>query len=132
MSKTKKLILQYTITFLVELILFTIFILLKGIINVQTFEEGLLIVCDGLFVIGAIFTGVGALILISNGGFFDILGFGIKSLGVLFTPKKLKNVEKYYEYHERKQSARENKSSLLFVFVDGMIFVVLAFLCFVI
>lgn len=63
---------------------------------------------DALFVVGFLNFGFGALLWISTTGFFDILGYGFKSLIYLFTPiKKNRDEGGYYEYKMAKKEKRK-------------------------
>ena len=62
---------------------------------------------DGFFVVGVVYTGIGILIWISTTGFFDIMGYGLHSLWVLFTPfKRPQEHESYYDYKQVRDSKR--------------------------
>lgn len=61
---------------------------------------------DGGFVIGALFTGVGALTKAAESGFFDILSFGEQSFfGRFFHPGRVEY--DYYSYREKKKAERK-------------------------
>jgi hypothetical protein len=86
---------------------------------------------DAFFISGFIIFGIGGLVFISSTGFFDIIAYGFKSLGVLFLKITYKkgDLEKYYEYVERKRANRElNKesSSTLYIILVGLFFIGIA------
>ena len=62
---------------------------------------------DGFFVVGLLATGLGLLIWVSTTGFFDILGYGVKSLLVLFT--SLKKPKDHLSFYDYKQIRNENR-----------------------
>jgi hypothetical protein len=67
-------------------------------------------ISDGCFVSGMIFTGMGMLLWVSSTGFFDIFGYAMKSLLVLFSPlKKPGEHPHYYEYKCEKEEKRKGK-----------------------
>lgn len=85
---------------------------------------------DGLFVSGMIFTGMGLLLWISTTGFFDIFGYAMKSLLVLFTPlKKAADHPHYYEYKCEKDEKRKGKPITHTVLAVGVLTLVLSLVC---
>ena len=83
---------------------------------------------DGLFVVGFLLAGMGALIWISTTGFFDIMTYAVKSFLVLFTPlKKPKDHPSFFDYKEGREGRRgKPRFSMLAV---GAIFLVLSVVC---
>lgn len=83
---------------------------------------------DGLFVVGFLLTGMGALIWISTTGFFDIMSYAVKSFLVLFTPlKKPKEHPSFFDYKETREGKRgKPRFSMLGV---GVIYLVLSVIC---
>ena len=62
---------------------------------------------DGFFVIGLLATGFGLLIWVSTTGFFDIMGYAVKSVVVLFSSlKKPKDHLSFYDYKQIKNETR--------------------------
>ena len=84
---------------------------------------------DGCFVAGVVFTGLGLLTWVSTTGFFDMFGYAMKSLLVLFTPlKKPQEHAKFYEYKMEKEAKRQKaKTTVLFTGI-GYILASLVFL----
>jgi len=63
---------------------------------------------DGFFVVGMLYTGLGILVWISATGFFDIMGYAVRSLLVLFTPfRQPKEHMSYFDYKQIRDSKRE-------------------------
>lgn len=80
---------------------------LRGLSPAHPFSLNARYLSDGFFVIGMLCTGMGLLIWVSTTGFFDIMGYGFKSLLVLFTPlKKPKDHVSYYDYKMSKEEKR--------------------------
>lgn len=68
----------------------------------------------------------GLLVICTNGGTFDMLGFGIrKAFSVFKRSPSERDRETFYEYRARKQ---ENKRSFGYLFVVGGIFTAVGFL----
>jgi len=70
--------------------------------------------------------------MIASTGFFDLLAYGIRSIGILFFPVKYRSDkhENYYDYKERKRQKRiENRAPAIahwLIFVVGIGFVAVA------
>ena len=85
--------------------------------------------CDAFFVPGILLLSFGLLGLVSREGLFDIMGYGMRSLLVLFTPfGKPEKHERYLEYKERRAKLREKPQSNI-VFLSGAIFMAAAAVC---
>ena len=83
---------------------------------------------DGLFVVGFLLTGMGALIWISTTGFFDIMTYAVKSFLVLFTPlRKAEKHEHYFDY-KMARAARRKKTRNVLLWV-GLAYVAAAGVC---
>lgn len=82
---------------------------------------------DGCFIAGFMLTAVGALTWVSGTGFFDIFGYAMHSLLVLFTPlRRPQDHEKFIDYKERKSGAREKP--LYYLLLIGVVLIFLAVL----
>ena len=82
-------------------------------------------ISDGFFIVGFIFTAIGGLVTISTTGFFDIFGYAMRSLIVLFTPfKNPKDQITYVEYKEKKELGR--KKPLYQMLVTGILLILIA------
>lgn len=75
------------------------------------------IISDAFFVIGVLYTGVGALVAISTTGFFDMLAYAVKSLPMLFSVlRKPKDIPTFYDYKTAKAEKRQKaKLTILIV-----------------
>ena len=83
---------------------------------------------DGLFVVGFLLAGMGALIWISTTGFFDIMTYAVKSFLVLFTPiKKPKEHPNFFDYKE--QRAERRGKPRFWMLAVGVAFLVLSVIC---
>ena len=85
---------------------------------------------DGFFVSAVIFVGLGLLLWVSATGFFDIFGYAMKSLLVLFSPlKKPGEHPHYYEYKCEKDAKRQAKPITHTVLIVGVIVLLLSLAC---
>ncbi len=84
--------------------------------------------CDASFVAAVLLMGVGGLKFCRNGGTFDIMSFGIKSVvdvtyPWLFHHPRENHGEKFVDYKERKRGERRGASDLL---ISGAVFLAAA------
>ena len=84
-------------------------------------EEIFKILCDCFTVPGLVLVFVGLLVVCSNGGTFDMLGFGVKKFFGLF--KKESDKQTFYEYRQNKLA---NRRSFWYLLVVGGVFVAAA------
>lgn len=83
---------------------------------------------DGCFVTSMLLLGAGALTWIGGSGFFDIFGYGVRSLPTLFTPfKGPKRYATYYDYKEAKAQRRSGPQ--YFLLISGAVFLLAAAIC---
>lgn len=136
----KKIILEYTITFGVCLILSFLVAVFQGLFKpyaevvaktnwniVNENQKIFFTLTNGCFSIGVVAVGLGLLVMASNGGAFDFIVYGIRRFISLFQKdiNKIK-YKTYYDYHMAKEG-REKKSFLYMVFV-GLFFIGLSLL----
>ena len=113
---------------LVELSLIAAVAQLRGFDWGQPFSLNARYLSDGFFVIGLLAAGMGMLIWVSTTGFFDIMGYGFKSLLVLFTPlKKPKDHISFYDYKMLREGKRGKPRHALLA--SGVLFILLSLLC---
>lgn len=91
--------------------------------SVKVIARIIVSVADGCFVSGVLVGGIGALVLISGEGFFDLMAYGIGALVKALT-KKTSEHESFIDYKQRKESERGNKK-IWFIAVVGVAFIVL-------
>ncbi len=84
---------------------------------------------DCFVVPGILLILFGLLVICSNGGTFDMLGFGMKKLVSVFKRHPTeKDKESFYDYRKRKQ---ENKHSFLYLIITGAGFLAIGAIFFV-
>lgn len=120
-----KLILQYTITFAICSILSFVYFLIFNIFSIEDVKEVYRILCNGFFCVGIICACFGALIMISYGGAFDFIAYGIMRFFTLFKrkPNDVK-YQTYFDYHTYK--AEQEHDSVAFMLVVGLLFVAIS------
>ena len=100
-------VLSHAIRTLAELALVFAVARLRGLDFSKSVQLNARYLSDGFFVVGLLATGLGLLIWVSTTGFFDILGYGVKSLLVLFT--SLKKPRDHISFYDYKQIRNENR-----------------------
>ena len=103
--------------------------LLRGMGGGKTLAENAGYMSDGFFVTGVLMAGVGGLLAISGKtDFFDMLGYGVRSLVVMFTP--FKRPEKHPRFYEYKMERRARRSApRMFLLFAGLILIAAAAAC---
>lgn len=85
-------------------------------------------ISDGCFVTGMVLLGAGALSWIGGSGFFDIFGYGFRSLPMLFSPiRSPKQFPTFYDYKQTK--AQRRGGPLFFLLISGAVFLLAATVC---
>ena len=89
------------------------------------------ILCDALFVPGALLASFGLLLFAADGGVFDMLKFGIqKALSVIMTKKKRESLPKtFFDFKTEREAKEKVKTGHLLIV--GAVFLVLAVLALV-
>jgi hypothetical protein len=89
-----------------------------------------LMLCDGFFVSCILITLFGILVWIASTGFFDSLGYALKTAAHLLIPFKRGQRKSYYDYKMEKEEKRMPAQSFL-IWV-GLVFLAISavFLCF--
>ena len=116
--------LKYLITSLVGLSIATIIIFSKGILTVETTAQVMAILCDAFFAPGVIFVCFGLIVVASNGGAFDMLSYGVSLIFVLLKKNiKERKYKDFYEYSQAKKEKRKGKSSITFILIVDIAFI---------
>lgn len=118
-----KKVLYYLIPFLICAIIVVAFLAAQG--SFYKTGKGLILdLCNAFTVSGAMMTGVGLLIFVTNGGAFDMLAFGFIKLIDLF--KKDLTKVKYRTYYDYHKVQKEKKRSFLHLLLIGLGFLIVA------
>jgi len=130
-NKKKLALLATLVTLGVGLLITGSLLLIWKIFEQTDKRQILVLLSDAFFISGFMIFGLGALVLIASTGFFDIIAYGFKSLGVLFIKLTYKkgDLEKYYEYVERRREKRELRketSITLYVVLVGIFLILVA------
>ena len=100
----------------------------RGLFSADVKAAVLLCLTDGCFVASVLFLGVGLLMFSADGGTFDMLAYGVKSVFSVFLPaQKRKNRESFYDYRQRKRAKKKPVAPFL---VSGAALLLLSLLFF--
>ena len=121
-------VLSHAIRTLAELALVFAVARLRGLDFSKSVQLNARYLSDGFFVVGLLATGLGLLIWVSTTGFFDILGYGVKSLLVLFT--SLKKPRDHLSFYDYKQIRNENRGKPHYaLLLSGVACILLSLAC---
>lgn len=114
-----KKLLKTLILILTGLVAAVVIAAMRGLFSAQDTETALKALCDSFTVPAVVFICAGLLIFCANGGTFDMIGYGVKTLfSVLQTNEKMKqNKESFADYRARK---RENDQPFGYLLLIGL------------
>lgn len=115
---------DYLITFGVAAVIALLVCLFKEISRAATTIETVSILSDACFTSAVVIGGFGLIGVVSNGGNFDTLFYGIKILRHMWKKSENKSIEKnLFEYKRAKEEKRMETKHLLLV---GLLFFLFA------
>lgn len=124
----KKKIIRIAAYFSAGLIVAFAFAATRGLFTAGEIPEIRKTASDGCFVASVCLIGFGLLLFAGNGGAFDMLAYGVKSVFSVFLPEeKRKTRETFYEYSARRQA---KKKPFALPLVTGCGYLVLSLLFF--
>lgn len=125
----KKKIIRYLITAGVGLVIALCVSFVKSLYWLEDITDIMQALSDCFVVPGLFLILFGLLVVCSNGGTFDMLGFGTKKVISVFKrhPSE-KDRESFYEYRNRKQ---ESKRSFGYLIIVGVVFLAIGMVFFV-
>ena len=93
----------------------------------DTYSKNMFVWCNGTFIVGVICAGIGMLVILSHGGAFEMLAYGMMRFFSLFRkdPTKVK-FKTFYDYHLYKSG--EPKDSVAFLLIVGLLYIGLSIL----
>ena len=115
-----KTVYRYLITAGVGLLIVLLVVLMKNGFEEQDVEIAMQIWCDAFFVSGVFLTCGGLIVVASNGGVFDMLGYAVSLLWYTFKSSKVER--KYKTFYDYREARKDRKRSVSFVLVVGLAF----------
>lgn len=126
-NKNKSKIISYLIGSLIAVAMTVALAVSFGAFTAESTSLMFAYLCNAAFVTAVFYCGVGLLAWVSTTGFFDIFGYGFKSLKYLFTPAKRDRSEGgYYEYAMEKRERKRDNVSTRFILVIGIVFLTIS------
>ena len=124
-NKLLNLLIKYAVCVIPAGLIATLVLSQHGYKEAATDMERYRILCDAFTIPGVILIMVGALIWISNTGFFDGISYSVGiALKRLLPFASIQMEDKYYDYKMRKKEAR--LKGYHFVFITGAVFLAAA------
>ena len=113
-----KTVYRYLITAGVGLLIVLLVVLMKNGFEEQDVEIAIQIWCDAFFVSGVFLTCGGLIVVASNGGVFDMLGYAVSLLWYTFKSSKVER--KYKTFYDYREARKDRKRSVSFVLIVGL------------
>ena len=77
--------------------------------------------CDAFFASGAFFVCAGLIVVASNGGVFDMLGYAVTLLWYTFKSSKVER--KYKTFYDYREARKDRKRSVSYILIVGLVLV---------
>ncbi len=122
----KKTALSYGITIFIGLLLTFFAALIQGVFVVKETAVLIKIFCNAFFVAGVILACAGLLVVLADGGAFDMLSYGVLLIFSAFRKDVTKR--KYKDFYEYKQAKKSKKHGTFFLFIIGAGFIAVSIL----
>ena len=113
-----KTVYRYLITTGVGMLIVLLIVLMKNGFTETDVEIAMQIWCDAFFVSGVFLTCGGLIVVASNGGVFDMLGYAVSLLWYTFKSSKVER--KYKTFYDYREARKDRKRSVSFVLVVGL------------
>ena len=113
-----KTVYRYLITAGVGLLIVLLVVLMKNGFEEQDVEIAMQIWCDAFFVSGVFLTCGGLIVVASNGGVFDMLGYAVSLLWYTFKSSKVER--KYKTFYDYREARKDRKRSVSYVLIVGL------------
>ena len=113
-----KTVYRYLITAGVGLLIVLLVVLMKNGFEEQDVEIAMQIWCDAFFVSGVFLTCGGLIVVASNAGVFDMLGYAVSLLWYTFKSSKVER--KYKTFYDYREARKDRKRSVSFVLIVGL------------
>lgn len=120
-----KITLEYVITFFACALLTFAYVAASGIFKDIEYLERIKILANGFFVIGILCMCFGFMVMLTNAGTFDMIGYGIVRFFSLF--KKDPNDVKYKTFYDYKVArAEQQHESKWFMVLIGILYILIS------
>ena len=113
-----KTVYRYLITTGVGMLIVFLIVLMKNGFTETDVEIAMQIWCDAFFVSGVFLTCGGLIVVASNGGVFDMLGYAVSLLWYTFKSSKVER--KYKTFYDYREARKDRKRSVSYVLIVGL------------
>ena len=113
-----KTVYRYLITTGVGMLIVLLIVLMKNGFTETDVEIAMQIWCDAFFVSGVFLTCGGLIVVTSNGGVFDMLGYAVSLLWYTFKSSKVER--KYKTFYDYREARKDRKRSVSYVLIVGL------------
>ena len=113
-----KTVYRYLITTGVGMLIVLLIVLMKNGFTETDVEIAMQIWCDAFFVSGVFLTCGGLIVVASNGGVFDMLGYAVSLLWYTFKSPKVER--KYKTFYDYREARKDRKRSVSYVLIVGL------------
>ena len=113
-----KTVYRYLITTGVGMLIVLLVVLMKNGFTETDVTIALQIWCDAFFVSGVFLTCGGLIVVASNGGVFDMLGYAVSLLWYTFKSSKVER--KYKTFYDYREARKDRKRSVSYVLIVGL------------
>ena len=114
-----KTVYRYLITTGVGMLIVLLIVLMKNGFTETDVEIAMQIWCDAFFVSGVFLTCGGLIVVASNGGVFDMLGYAVSLLWYTFKSSKVER--KYKTFYDYREARKDRKRSVSYVLIVGVV-----------
>ena len=119
-----KTVYRYLITVCVGLFIVLLIAVLKNGFTETDVVVAMQIWCDAFFVSGVFLTCGGLIVVASNGGVFDMLGYAVSLLWYTFKSSKVER--KYKTFYDYREARKDRKRSVSYVLIVGLALIVVS------
>ena len=113
-----KTVYRYLITTGAGMLIVLLVVLMKNGFTETDVEIAMQIWCDAFFVSGVFLTCGGLIVVASNGGVFDMLGYAVSLLWYTFKSSKVER--KYKTFYDYREARKDRKRSVSYVLIVGL------------
>ena len=113
-----KTVYRYLITTGAGMLIVLLIVLMKNGFTETDVEIAMQIWCDAFFVSGVFLTCGGLIVVASNGGVFDMLGYAVSLLWYTFKSSKVER--KYKTFYDYREARKDRKRSVSYVLIVGL------------
>lgn len=125
-KKTSKMIIRYSVVFLIGLLMFFMYIRSRGLFSVRDKLQLYMILSDGFVIPGFIILGIGCMLIVANAGVFDMASYTMGKIKSILRSRYDDSVNYPKTYFDYKLKYSGRKVQSLPCVLVGILFVLLS------